>query len=99
MLPEIDILHETQTYDSTDNNVGIIIAYQFIAADDVTEEIPSDDGSIRIAGLQSFLFNENYGQIIMLPILEHDVNEVNISEIYHNSIYKASRTIKTFHFI
>uniref|UniRef100_A0A0R3RTH8 Kinesin motor domain-containing protein n=1 Tax=Elaeophora elaphi TaxID=1147741 RepID=A0A0R3RTH8_9BILA len=56
-------------------------------SDDVTEEIPSDDGSIRIAGLQSFLPNENCGQIIMLPILECDVNEISATCSWDSSIH------------
>ncbi|VDN94729.1 unnamed protein product [Brugia pahangi] len=58
------------------------------AADDVTEEIPSDDGSIRIVGLQSFLSKENCGQIIMLPILENDVNEISATCSWDSSIHE-----------
>uniref|UniRef100_A0A1I7W2L8 Kinesin motor domain-containing protein n=1 Tax=Loa loa TaxID=7209 RepID=A0A1I7W2L8_LOALO len=56
-------------------------------SDDVTEEIPTDDGSIRLAGLQSFLSNENCGQFIMLPILEHDVNEISATCSWDSSIH------------
>lgn len=64
------------------NNTGIITVYisYVFTADDVTEEIPSDDGSIRIVGLQSFLPKEDCSQIIMLPILEHGISEVSFKE-------------------
>ncbi|CAG9532229.1 unnamed protein product [Cercopithifilaria johnstoni] len=57
-------------------------------SDDVTEEIPSDDGSIRLAGSQSFLPNENCSQIIMLPILEHDANEISATCSWDSSIHE-----------
>ncbi|VBB27860.1 unnamed protein product [Acanthocheilonema viteae] len=66
----------------------IPVLFLDLNSDDVTEEIPSDDGSIRIAGLQSFLSNENCGQIIMLPILEHDVNEISATCSWDSSIHE-----------
>ncbi|KHN76784.1 Kinesin-like protein KIF13A [Toxocara canis] len=41
-------------------------------ADDMTEEIPSEDGSVRVAGMHTILPKEHCGRMIMLPILEHD---------------------------
>lgn len=57
------------------------------SADDVTEEIPSEDGSVRIAGLQAFLPKEHCGRIIMLPILEHGSTTVGvIFELVHTTL-------------
>ncbi|KAM3728674.1 Kinesin-like protein [Dirofilaria immitis] len=66
----------------------IPVLFLDLNSDDVTEEIPSDDGSIRVAGLQSFLSNENCGQIIMLPILEHEVNEISATCSWDSSIHE-----------
>uniref|UniRef100_F1KUF5 Kinesin-like protein KIF13A n=1 Tax=Ascaris suum TaxID=6253 RepID=F1KUF5_ASCSU len=41
-------------------------------ADDMTEEIPSEDGSVRVAGMHTILPKEHCGRMIMLPILEQD---------------------------
>uniref|UniRef100_A0A915BGT0 Kinesin-like protein unc-104 n=1 Tax=Parascaris univalens TaxID=6257 RepID=A0A915BGT0_PARUN len=41
-------------------------------ADDMTEEIPSEDGSVRVAGMHAILPKEHCGRMIMLPILEQD---------------------------
>uniref|UniRef100_A0A915PR24 Kinesin motor domain-containing protein n=1 Tax=Setaria digitata TaxID=48799 RepID=A0A915PR24_9BILA len=66
----------------------IPVLFLDLNSDDVTEEIPSDDGSVRIAGLQAFLPNENYGQIIMLPILEHDTSEISATCSWDSSIHE-----------
>ncbi|VDK72292.1 unnamed protein product [Onchocerca ochengi] len=66
----------------------IPVLFLNLNSDDITEQIPSDDGSTRIAGLQSFLSKENCGQIIMLPILEHDVNEISATCSWDSSIHE-----------
>ncbi|VDK74837.1 unnamed protein product [Litomosoides sigmodontis] len=57
-------------------------------SDDVTEAIPSDDGSIRIVGLRSFLPKEDCGQIIMLPILEYGSNEISATCSWDSSLHE-----------
>lgn len=66
----------------------------YFVADDMTEEIPSEDGSVRMAGLQAFLPKEHCGRIVMLPILEHGVSEVRFFffEFFPNRCMVKMRT-------
>ncbi|VDK63438.1 unnamed protein product [Gongylonema pulchrum] len=54
----------------------------------MTEEIPSDDGSVRMAGLQAFLPKEHYGRIVMLPILEHGTTDTSATCSWDSSIHE-----------
>ncbi|VDM47096.1 unnamed protein product [Toxocara canis] len=59
-------------------------------ADDMTEEIPSEDGSVRVAGMHTILPKEHCGRMIMLPILEHDTVDLSATCSWDSSIHDHS---------
>ncbi|VDK46831.1 unnamed protein product [Anisakis simplex] len=56
-------------------------------ADDMTEEIPSEDGSVRVAGMHTILPKEHCGRMIMLPILEQDTVDISATCSWDSSIH------------
>uniref|UniRef100_A0A915BGU3 Kinesin-like protein unc-104 n=2 Tax=Parascaris univalens TaxID=6257 RepID=A0A915BGU3_PARUN len=56
-------------------------------ADDMTEEIPSEDGSVRVAGMHAILPKEHCGRMIMLPILEQDTVDLSATCSWDSSIH------------
>ncbi|VDM97845.1 unnamed protein product [Thelazia callipaeda] len=66
----------------------IPVLFLDLNSDDVTEEIPSDDGNIRIAGFHAYLPKEHSGGMVMLPMLEHSVGEVSATCSWDSSLHE-----------